>query len=138
MMKPEDVPIVAGRIYDILSARRPAWKPETLNAPAADLSGRWDVRMQFAAAGGDHTLYIKQQGNQLVGTHQGEFTARDFTGTISGADVRIASSIGEVRGAALSYRFTGRLDGDTMAGDLDMGEYLAAKWTARRHTFGRG
>lgn len=136
MMKPEDVNIVAGRIYDILSARRPAWKPETLSAPAADLSGRWDVRIQFAAGSGEHTLYIKQQGSRLVGTHQGEFTARDFTGTISGADVRIASSIGEVHGAALSYRFTGKLDADTMAGDLDMGEYLKAKWTARRHTFG--
>ena len=136
MMKPEDVNIAAGRIYDILSARRPAWKPETLSAPAADLSGRWDVRIQFAAGAGEHTLYIKQQGSRLVGTHQGEFTARDFTGTISGADVRIASAIGEVHGAALSYRFTGRLEGDTMAGDLDMGEYLAAKWTATRHTFG--
>ena len=130
MMKPEDVNIAAGRIHDILSARRPAWKPETLSAPAADLSGRWDVRIQFAAGTGEHTLYIKQQGSRLVGTHQGEFTARDFTGTISGADVRIASAIGEVHGAALSYRFTGRLEADTMAGDLDMGEYLAAKWTA--------
>ena len=55
-----------------------------------------------------------------------------------GDDVRIASNVGEVHGAALSYRFTGKLDGDSMSGSLDMGEYLNAKWTAKRHTFGRG
>ena len=138
MMKPDDVKIVADRIYEILSARRPDWKPETPATPAADLSGRWDVKIQFAAGTGEHTLHIRQQGNQLTGTHQGEFTARDFTGTISGNDVRIASSIGEVHGAALSYHFNGKLEGDSLSGDLDLGEYLAAKWTAKRHAFGRG
>jgi hypothetical protein len=138
MMRPEDVKIVADRLYEILSARRPAWKPPTPATPAGDLTGRWDVSIQFAAGTGDHTLHIRQQGNQLAGTHQGEFTARDFTGTISGNEVRVVSSIGEVHGAALSYRFTGRLDGDTMSGDLDLGEYLAAKWSAKRHAFGRG
>ncbi len=138
MMKPEDVKIVGDRIFEILSARRPAWNPETPKAPSADLSGRWDVTIQFAAGTGEHALYIRQQGNRLIGTHQGDFTARDFTGSISGEDVRIASSVGEVHGAALSYRFTGKLDGDRISGDLDMGEYLSAKWTARRHIFGRG
>jgi L-seryl-tRNA(Ser) seleniumtransferase len=79
---------------------------------------------------------VKQQGNQLVGTHQGDFTPRDFTGTISADDVHILSSVGEVHGAALSYRFTGKLNGDSISGTLDMGEYLSAKWTAKRHVLG--
>ena len=137
-MMPEDVKIVADRVYQVLSAKRPEWKPEAPRTPAADLTGRWDVEIQFAAGTSQHALYVKQQGNGLQGTHQGDFTARDFTGTISGDDVRIASSIGEVHGAALSYRFTGKVNGDSMTGDLDMGEYLGAKWTARRHAFGRG
>jgi L-seryl-tRNA(Ser) seleniumtransferase len=138
MMMPEDVKIVADRVYEILAAKRPAWKPETLQTPTADLSGRWDVEIQFAAGVSQHVLYVKQQGNQLVGTHQGDFTPRDFTGTVSGGDVRIASSVGENHGAALSYRFTGKLNGESMSGALDMGEYLGAKWTAKRHPFGRG
>jgi L-seryl-tRNA(Ser) seleniumtransferase len=137
MMKPEDVKIVADRVHEILSAKRPAWHPESPAAPAGDLTGRWDVRIQFAAGASEHTFHVKQQGNQLVGTHQGDFVARDFQGSISGGDVRIASSIGEVHGAALSYTFTGKLEGDKMSGKLDMGEYLEAKWTATRHAFGR-
>jgi L-seryl-tRNA(Ser) seleniumtransferase len=83
-------------------------------------------------------FHVKQQGNQLAGTHQGDFVSRDFSGSISGNDVRIASNVGEEHGAALSFRFSGKLNGDSMSGDLDMGEYLAAKWSAKRHTFGRG
>jgi L-seryl-tRNA(Ser) seleniumtransferase len=138
MMKPEDVKVVADRVHQILSAKRPDWKPDTPKTAAADLTGRWDVRIQFAAGSSEHTFHVKQQGNQLVGTHQGDFVARDCNGTISGSDVRISSSIGEVHGAALSYRFTGKVDGDKMSGTLDMGEYLDAKWTATRHSFGRG
>jgi L-seryl-tRNA(Ser) seleniumtransferase len=138
MMMPEDVKIVADRVFEILSQKRAPWQPETPKTPAIDLTGRWDVRITFAAGTGEHTLYVKQQDNQLVGTHQGEFTARDFTGSISGDDVRIASSVGEVHGAALSYRFTGKVKDDTISGTLDMGEYLTATWTARRHAFGRG
>jgi L-seryl-tRNA(Ser) seleniumtransferase len=138
MMLPGDVKIVADRVHQILSARRPEWKPEAPKTPAGDLTGRWDVQIAFAAGVSEHALYVKQQGNQLVGTHQGDFTARDFTGTISGDDVRISSNVGEVHGAALSYRFTGKLSGDSLSGALDMGEYLGAKWTAKRHAFGRG
>jgi L-seryl-tRNA(Ser) seleniumtransferase len=137
MMMAEDVKVVADRLHEILSAKRPPWKPPTVQAPTGDLSGRWDVRIQFAAGTGEHTLHMTQRGNQLTGTHQGEFVAREFSGTISGDEVRISSSIGEVHGAAMSYRFTGKLQGDQMSGELDMGEYLGAKWTATRHAFGR-
>jgi uncharacterized pyridoxal phosphate-dependent enzyme len=137
MMMPEDVKVVADRVFEVLSAKRPAWKPPTSQPPAGDVTGRWDVRIEFVAGAGEHTLHVTQRGNQLTGTHQGEFVARDFSGTISGDDVRIASNIGEVHGAAMSYRFTGKLQGDKMSGTLDMGEYLGAKWTATRHAFGR-
>jgi L-seryl-tRNA(Ser) seleniumtransferase len=70
-----------------------------------------------------------------MGTHQGDFVSRDFSGSITGDEVHISSNVGEVHGAALSYRFDGKLSGDTMSGTLDMGEYLGAKWTANRHTF---
>jgi L-seryl-tRNA(Ser) seleniumtransferase len=138
MMMPDDVKVVADRIHEILSAKRPEWRPETPKTPTGDLTGRWDVHIQFAAGTFDHTLHVKQQGNQLQGTHQGDFTARDFSGVISGDDVSINSSVGEAHGAALSYRFTGKLEGEKMSGTLDMGEYLGAKWTATRHSFGRG
>lgn len=138
MMETGEDKIVGDRIFEILSQKRPQWNAPSLTTAGGDISGRWDVRITFAAGVSDHVFHIKQQGNQVQGTHQGEFVARDMAGTVSGSDVRISSNIGEVHGAALSYRFTGKLTGDTMAGTLDMGEYLKANWTAARHVFGRG
>ena len=62
-------------------ARRGAATPA---APAADLSGQWDVRIEYAAAASHHTLHLRQRGNDIDGTHQGDFVSRDITGTIDG------------------------------------------------------
>jgi L-seryl-tRNA(Ser) seleniumtransferase len=40
-----------------------------------------------------------------------------------------------VIGNSLSFTFTGKVSGDTMSGDLDMGEYLSARWSARRYQY---
>ncbi len=75
-----------------------------------------------------------QNGNRLEGLHQGNFVSRDIAGTINGVEVTLASSVTERHGDALTYRFTGKADaaGASMSGGLDMGEYLAAAWTARK------
>jgi len=137
MMEPGEEKIVADRIHALLSRPRAPKPPEAETAPAGDLTGRWDVHIEYAAGSSDHVLHIRQQGNQLVGTHQGDFLARDLNGSISGDAVRISSFIGESHGDSLSYRFSGKLSGDGMSGSLALGEYLDATWTARRHSFGR-
>jgi hypothetical protein len=45
------------------------------------------------------------------------------------------SNYAEQHGDQLSFTFTGKVTGDAMAGTLDMGEYLLAKWTAVRHQY---
>ena len=141
-MSPGDEKIVAARIHATLSnppaSIRTAAQPPAPAAPAAELSGRWNVRIEYLAGASTHTLHLKQIGNRLEGTHQGDFVARDLTGTIDGVRVQLSSNYTERNGDALSFRFTGSLTGDGMAGTLDMGEYLTAKWTARRHEYRRG
>jgi hypothetical protein len=39
-------------------------------------------------------------------------------------------------GQHLNYTFTGKVAGETMSGDVDLGEYGRARWTARRHSAG--
>ncbi|HEX7139688.1 MAG TPA: hypothetical protein VF219_17685, partial [Vicinamibacterales bacterium] len=83
-------------------------------------------------------LHLKQTGNRLEGAHQGNFVSRDLAGSIEGDAVQIASSYTERHGDALNFRFTGTVDGNAMSGTLDMGEYLSANWTAKRHDYRRG
>ena len=136
MMSRGDDKIVGDRIYEVLSQKRSAWSTNKPKAPAENLTGRWDALIQFASSSTTHTLHLKQEGNRIVGTHQGNFQARDMSGSIDGGDVRLASLVTESHGDALSFQFAGKVQGDSMSGTLDMGEYLSAKWTAKRHAFG--
>jgi L-seryl-tRNA(Ser) seleniumtransferase len=132
MMAPGDEKVVADRLFALLTnpPRTAAAAPPA--TPAADLSGQWDVRIEFAAGGSSHTLNLRQRGNEIDGAHRGDFVSRDVTGTIDGDAVRLRSAYTEQHGDALNYTFTGKVAGDEMAGGLDMGEYLAGRWTAKR------
>jgi hypothetical protein len=37
----------------------------------------------------------------------------------------------------LGYEFAGRVSGDSMSGEADLGEYGKATWSAKRHTYGQ-
>jgi L-seryl-tRNA(Ser) seleniumtransferase len=132
MMSAGDEAIVADRLHTLLTSRTlrdPVIAPAT---PATDLSGRWQVRIQYEAGTSTHVLHLRQKGNDVAGTHQGDFVARDLTGSISGSDVRLRSNYSGQNGDALAFAFTGQVSGDEMSGELDMGEYLGARWTAKR------
>ena len=140
-MSPGDEKVVADRIHATLSNPPASIRMAASTAaaaPAGDLSGRWNVRIEYVAGASTHTLHLKQTGNRLEGTHQGDFVSRDLSGTIDGDRVQLSSNYAERNGDALSFRFTGSVTGNEMAGALDMGEYLTAKWTARRHEYRRG
>ena len=132
MLADGDEKIVAQRIAQLLSELRQPRAAETVPAPAADVTGKWDVEITYSASKSSHTLQLQQRGNRLEGLHQGDFLSRDITGTINGNAVSLASVVTERHGDALNYRFRGTVTGDTIAGSLDMGEYLGATWSARR------
>jgi len=134
MMAPGDEKVVGDRLYAAISAAagKPAADPPA-PAPAADLSGQWDVHVEYAAGASDHSFYLRQRGSEIDGAHRGDFVSRDLAGTIEGDAVKIRSNYGESHGDALGYSFSGKASGDRMEGTLEMGEYLGARWTARRH-----
>jgi L-seryl-tRNA(Ser) seleniumtransferase len=90
------------------------------------------VRIDYAAARSTHTLYLRQRGSEIDGSHQGEFITRDVSGTMDGDAIRLRSAFSEEHGDAITFVFTGKLTGSEMSGALDMGEYLGATWTATR------
>jgi len=134
-MSPGDEKIVADRLCALLSKNPERGALEVPLPPAADVSGQWDVRIEYTAGSSTHKLHLRQQGSRLEGTHQGDFVSRDISGSIEGDGVRMRSNYAEQHGDQLSFTFTGKVTGDAMAGTLDMGEYLLAKWTAVRHQY---
>src|SRR5215471_3563180 len=138
-LKPGDEKIIADRLHGVLSAPPVQKAQEPPKAPVADLSGVWDVQIEYRAGVGLHTLSLRQQGGRIQGIHRGEFIARDLSGLIDGDTVQLQSRLPErAIGNALSFTFTGKVVGETMSGELNMGEYLKAQWSARRHGNGQG
>src|SRR5262245_38433175 len=138
-LKPGDEKIIADRLSAVLSAPPNLKSQESPKAPVIDLTGLWDVQIEFRAGTGEHSLSLQQRGNSIEGIHRGEFVARDLTGTIDGDAVQLRSSLPErAIGNALSFTFTGKIENDSMSGELDMGEYLKARWSAKRHRSRQG
>jgi L-seryl-tRNA(Ser) seleniumtransferase len=132
---PGEEQIVADRVHAILSAQHTLPAPEPVRPPAGSVTGDWDVTIQFAAGTGAHRLTLQQQGNQLEGTHYGDFHERPLSGTMNGNAVQFRSNVGErAFGNSLSYTFSGTVEGGRMSGTLSMGEYLGATWSATRRS----
>jgi hypothetical protein len=136
MMKPEDVAIVAERLYSVLSQKRSP-KPVTVPAPTGNLTGRWDVSVEFFSSKSHHTLHLTQDGNRIRGSHQGDFSTRDLSGTIEGDQIKLRSQL-SVPGDSVGFIFAGTIAGDSFSGPIYMGEYLNAKFTARRYVYPAG
>src|SRR6266542_1092538 len=115
MMQPGDDKVVAERIYGVLSAKRGP-RSTAMPAPSANVSGRWDVEIEFFSSRSKHTLFIEQDGNWIQASHQGDFTVRDMVGMIEGNEVKLRS-IERRPGASVTFIFSGT-SGDTMSGPI--------------------
>ena len=131
-MQPGNDKIVANRVYEVLSKKR-APKPVALEAPGANISGRWDVDIEFFSSTSKHSFFIEQDGNWIQGSHKGEFTVRDMRGTVEGKTVKLRS-VDRHPADSITFIFTGALSGETISGSIYMGEYRTAKFVAKRNT----
>jgi D-glucosaminate-6-phosphate ammonia-lyase len=129
-MQPGNDKSVSDRVFEIFSRNNP--KPKEMTAPIASLVGRWDVDIEFYSSKSQHTFYIEQDGNWLSGTHKGEFTTRDMYGIIDGDQIKLSSS-DRLLADNITFIFYGTASADNLTGEIFMGEYIRAKFTAKRH-----
>ncbi len=130
-MQPGNDKVVAARIHEVLSRKRDP-KPDTLNAPAGNIAGRWDADIEFFSSNSKHTLYMEQDGNWITGSHKGEYSTRDMRGTIEGNTVKLTSR-DHRPGDSITFIFSGELSGDEIKGSIYMGEYRTANFVAKRN-----
>lgn len=124
--------IVAERIFELLSKKYPG--PGEMAAPAADLSGRWAVEMEFYNSKSSHTFILEQDGNWLQGSHKTDFSFREVGGIIENDQVKLSSNERMVADN-VPFIFSGTLSGDTITGQVYMGEYINARFIAGRNDY---
>ncbi|WP_242892706.1 aminotransferase class V-fold PLP-dependent enzyme [Actinomadura litoris] len=131
MLERGNAKTIATELVKLLRDPPPA--PEPPKPPTVNAGGTWALDIRYTASRSTaHELKLSQSGAKITGTHRGEFVSRPVTGSVSGAEVTVRSHYGEEHGDALDFTFTGTLKDDRISGELDMGEYLKASWTATR------
>ena len=130
-MQPGDDKVVADRIVEVLS--RVNAKSKGMTSPAANINGRWDVNIEFYNSKSQHAFFIEQDGNWIQGSHIGDFSMRDMVGTIEGDQVKLSSTDHQVADN-IPFIFYGTVSGEKMSGQIYMGEYINARFTAVRHS----
>ncbi|MDA2930080.1 hypothetical protein MYX84_09065 [Acidobacteria bacterium AH-259-O06] len=134
MMQSGEEKIVASRLYEVLSDPPKIDRPAQPRAQPADVAGRWDVQLEFTLGKDDHIFFFEQEGERLVGTHLGRTLVGGLKGRVEGNEIDFQSSQ-PYEGTRLPFRFTGRVQGDSIYGAVDLGEYGQARWMARRYHY---
>jgi seryl-tRNA(Sec) selenium transferase len=129
-MQPGNDKIVADRIYNLLSQKRNP-RSTAMTLPVATINGRWDVEVQFFSSKSQHSFFLEQDGNWLQGTHKGEFSTREINGTIEGDQIKLRS-VDRPIADSITFIFSGVLSNDTITGQIHLGEYRTATFTAKR------
>jgi L-seryl-tRNA(Ser) seleniumtransferase len=133
-MMPGDEKVVAQKIHALLSKPPKIAEPEAPQAPTVQVSGQWEVKLEFGRGSATHALLFEQDGPKLVGSHRGEFQAGDLAGTVSGNSLHFRSSLPTL-GSRISFEFAGKVEGDKINGTVNLGEYGQTNWTAQRHQY---
>jgi uncharacterized pyridoxal phosphate-dependent enzyme len=133
MMQPGDHKIAADALYAVLTHPPKFEAPARPQGEPAAIAGNWAVHMQYGLGEATHRVTIVQNGNALGGFHEGETVGGDLRGAIHGNQVEFRSHH-PIQGTGLSYDFTGTVNGNSMSGEVNMGEYGLARWSAIRHS----
>lgn len=132
-MRPDHPPLVARRLTEVFrSGQTGQTKP--IPASAVDLTGSWDVEISYVAGRAKHTLVFdppRPGARGLSGLHVGQSARQRFRARVEGDKVRIQSSL-PLEGMRVTYQFQGAVSGDTISGDLSLGEFGMARFTAQR------
>lgn len=130
-MQPGQDKIVGDKLFEVLSKKRSPKAEAAMKAPNSEISGRWDLEIDYFSSKSDHIIYFEQDGNWLKGIHKTDFSVRELSGTIEGNKVKFFSP---GRRPAVSYTFSGTISGETISGKIDMGEFLTANFTGKKNT----
>jgi seryl-tRNA(Sec) selenium transferase len=144
-MQPGNERIVADRIVDILSQAHQHTTPDL--APAGvDLTGHWQLTVEYFTSTSRHQLFLQQAGNWITGSHQSDFTTQAITGFVEGDQVKLRSRIRQP-GDSIPFLFAGHVTasatdsatdsatGDLITGTIHLGEYLTARFSAERTVY---
>jgi len=103
-----------------------------VNAQEVNVSGSWDLTSQSPRGERTSPVVFEQTGETLKVTMTSprgdEMTG---TGTVKGQDIEWTITRTTPRGD-MTITYKGKVEGDTMSGEAQMGDFGAMPWTAKK------
>ncbi|MGD8535969.1 MAG: hypothetical protein PVF66_08980 [Candidatus Aminicenantes bacterium] len=105
-----------------------------LSALQADVAGDWEMTSEGRQGPVTRTFTIEQDGEKITVTMpgmrgQGEVKAE---GTIKGNDIEWSITRQGRGGGEFTITYKGKVEGDTMSGTVQMGDFGSREWTAKK------
>ena len=103
-----------------------------LSAQEVDVTGDWE--MTFKTPRGDERtrdISFEQEGEKLTVTMQGRRGEVTADGTVKGNEIEWTITRSTPRGE-FTMTYTGKIEGDTMSGEVQMGDFGSSEWTAKK------
>ncbi len=132
-MQPGNEEVVADRIVQILTADR-CPLPMQLAPAAIDIGGHWDLTIEYFFSTSRHQLFLQQDGNGVSGTHLSEFSSQEISGMVEGDRLQLRSQVHRP-GDSITFLFSGQISDEVMSGSVFLGEYLTARFSAKRSSY---
>jgi hypothetical protein len=96
-----------------------------------NISGLWEMTVTTPHGEQTNDVTFTQEKEQLKVTMTSPMGPVDGDGSVKGNAIQWSVTINTPNGAFV-IGFTGKIDGDAMSGDAQMGEFGTAPWSAKR------
>jgi hypothetical protein len=121
--------VVAALVLVAVSAGLAAQAPS--QAPKVNVTGSWESSIESPQGNATSAATYKQEGEKLTGTHVGQMGELPLSGTVKGNDISFTITI-DAEGQKFILTYTGKVEGDTIKGSVDLGGMGSATWSAKR------
>ena len=102
-----------------------------VSAEPAKVAGKWNVSLQLESISGHPVILLKQDGEKLTGTYEGRYGPSDLKGSIKEKDIEFTVSF-VAEGMQTQGVFAGKVDGDSMGGEVSFEGAGDGTWSAER------
>jgi hypothetical protein len=123
------LPVVLGLAVTALAQDKPKDPPK--EAQKIDVTGTWDLAVETPQGTMSLVATFKQDGEKLTGTQSSQMGEFPLEGSVKGADIAFAV-VFDMQGQEMTITYTGKIDGDQIAGAIEFGSYGSATWSAQR------
>jgi len=94
-------------------------------------AGNWDLAMSTPQGTNTIGLSLKVAGDKVSGELNGPMGAVPVEGTAAGSGVKVMAEV-NIQGMALQFTIDGKVEGDTMAGNVKVGDFGEFPFTGKR------